>query len=104
MRFDFEAGVGTGWTNGGGGARSFTWHSGPTPSSTDYSGCSPRCTGPPSGHGGGGSYLYTEADGVPEGDVFRLTYNGSACTDESVLIARVDLAYHMHDGAPGWRK
>ena len=52
--------------------------------------------GPPSGHGGGGSYLYAEADGASSGDVFRLTYDGTVCTGESMVIATAELAYHMY--------
>ena len=97
--FDFgeglgPEGLGLGWSNGGGNppyALNFTKAEGTTPSSD---------TGPSAGVEGAGSYLYAEVSGRSEGDLFKLAYDGSACSGIG-QVSTVAFYYHMYGARVG---
>ena len=81
-------GMSPGWSTGGGNPPfAFTKTSGSTP----YHG-----TGPSAGVGGSGSYFYAYARPRSEGDLFTLSYNGSACSAIGDCISTVAFHYHMY--------
>ena len=81
---NFESGFGV-WQNAGGDAFDWTRLSGPTPSDQ---------TGPPSGYGGSGYYLYTEATGATPGSNAYLEATFDFGEAES---PRLWFQYHMFD-------
>ena len=77
---DFEGGsLPAGWTTGGGSSYAWTQRSGGTPS---------WGTGPSSGHGGSGSYVYAETDSGSQGDEFMLSYDGTHCASLEACVRR----------------
>ena len=87
--FDFNSTTSPGWSTGGGDPPfAFTKKEGRTPSGG---------TGPSAGVGGSGSYFYAEASGPRvQGDLFTLTYDGSACSDIGFDVSSVAFHYHMY--------
>ena len=84
-----------GWSTGGSSPASYAWRrwSGQTPSSY---------TGPSSGYGGSGYYYYAESSAPrAPGDLFSLRYDGSVCSSVGLVIASVNLRYHMYGTAMG---
>ena len=81
---NFESGFGV-WQNAGGDAFDWTRLSGPTPSDQ---------TGPPSGYGGSGYYLYAEATGATPGSNAYLEATFDFGEAES---PRLWFQYHMFD-------
>ena len=81
---NFESGLGI-WQNAAGDAFDWTRLSGPTPSEQ---------TGPPSGYGGSGYYLYTEATGATPGSNAYLEATFDFGAAES---PRLWFQYHMFD-------
>ena len=81
---NFESGFGI-WQNAGGDAFDWIRLSGPTPSDQ---------TGPPSGYGGSGYYLYTEATGATPGSnaVLEATFDFA-----DAAAPRLWFQYHMFD-------
>ena len=66
----------------------FTKKEGRTPSSY---------TGPSAGVGGSGSYLYAETSAPRvQGDLFTLSYDGSACSDIGLGVSTMVFHYHMY--------
>ena len=92
VQFTFDGALPAGWTIGGGSSYAWTQHSGSTPSSN---------TGPSSGHGGSGSYMYAEASFRSSGDVFVLSYDGSHCASLGLGVSVVDFSFHMWGGQWG---
>ena len=96
--FDFSGGVdtGLGWSTGGGDPATFAFTSkteGRTPSSY---------TGPLAGVGGPGPYVYAETSSPrAQGDLFTLTYDGSACSDIGLSVSTVTFHYHMYGATMG---
>ena len=52
--------------------------------------------------GGSGSYVYAEAS-FPrvQGDLFTLTYDGSACSNTGLGVSTVSFHYHMYGASMG---
>jgi hypothetical protein len=91
--FDFSSPSTLGWTTGDGGACSFSRLLGPSPS---------HDTGPSAGVGGSGYYYYAETSSpCVQGDLFTLSYNGSACASSGLLVAMVRFSFHMHGSTMG---
>ena len=91
--FDFSGGIAAspGWSTGGGNPPyAFTKKEGRTTSSF---------TGPSAGVGGSGSYVYAEASGRSQGELFTLAYDGSACSNTGV--STVAFYYHMYGTTMG---
>ena len=87
LTFDFQFASPTGWTTGatdsngepvGGPPYGFAHWAGPTPTGSVI----PHRTGPPTGQNGSAadSYYYAEASGRAPGDVFKMSFDGAACT------------------------
>ena len=71
----------------------FTRQSGPTPSGS---------TGPSAGPGGSGYYYFAETSSPRSlGDLFTLSYNGSACAASGQVISTVAFQYHMYGETMG---
>ena len=97
MTFDFIGGINAslGWSTGGGvpATFAFTKWEGRTPSSS---------TGPSAGVGGSGPYVYAETSSPRrQGDLFTLTYDGSACSDIGLGVSTVIFHYHMYGAHMG---
>ena len=93
VHFAFDAGLPAGWTNGGA-SPPYAWSLG---SGTTPSGSCEWITGPSSGFGGSGSYLFAEASSPRQpGDLFEVTYDGSACSTLGLLIESVEFQHHMY--------
>ena len=95
--FDFDNGIeaSPGWSTGGGDPMTyaFTKKEGSTTSIG---------TGPSAGVGGSGPYVYAETSSPREqGDLFTLTYDGSACSDTGLGVSTVTFYYHMYGAAMG---
>ena len=59
-------------------------------------------TGPSAGVGGSGSYVYAETSSPRvQGDLFTLSYDGSACSDTGVGVSTVTFRYHMYGSTMG---
>ena len=95
--FDFSGGVtGLGWSTGGSSATGSG--SGPYAFTKNEGGTSSTATGPTAGVGGSGSYLYTETSSPRVlGDLYTLTYDGSACSG----VTTVAFYYHMYGDTMG---
>ena len=66
---------------------------------TTPSGAGEWITGPSSGFGGSGSYLFAEVSSPRQpGDIFEVTYDGSVCFGD--LVSAVEFYYHMRVPAP----
>ena len=50
---------------------------------------------------GSGSYVYAETSGRYWGDLFTLTYDGSACSDTDLGVSTVAFHYHMYGSTMG---
>ena len=86
--FDFSTASSPGWSAGAGSTYPFTRSSGATPSSA---------TGPSAGVGGSGYYYYAETSHPrSSGDLFTLTYDGSACSASGQVVSTVTFSYHMY--------
>ena len=95
--FDFSNGIAAslGWSTGGGDPATFafTKREGSTPSSN---------TGPSAGVDGSGSYVYAETSSPrTQGDLFTLTYDGSACSNIGLGVSTVTFRYHMYGSTMG---
>ena len=92
--FDFAQGIAAspGWSTGSGNTYPFTVKTG---------GATPSLgTGPSAGVGGSGAYVFAEMSGKNNGDIFTLTYDGSACTSTGG-ISNVTFHYHMYGSSTG---
>ena len=95
--FDFDNGIeaSPGWSTGGGDLMTyaFTKKEGSTPSTG---------TGPSAGVGGSGPYVYAETSSPRvQGDLFTLTYDGSACSNIGLSVSTVTFHYHMYGATMG---
>ena len=95
--FDFDNGIkaSPGWSTGGGDPMTyaFTKNEGSTTSTG---------TGPSAGVGGSGPYVYAETSSPrAPGDLFTLTYDGSACSDTGLGVSTVTFYYHMYGATMG---
>ena len=95
--FDFDNGIeaSPGWSTGGGDpiTYAFTKNVGSTTSTG---------TGPSAGVGGSGPYVYAETSSPRvQGDLFTLTYDGSACSDTGLSVSTVTFYYHMYGATMG---
>eukprot|EP00964_Phaeocystis_antarctica_P052177 scaffold30519_cov59-Phaeocystis_antarctica.AAC.1 len=95
--FDFSGGIAAslGWSTGGGNPPyAFTKREAATTSTG---------TGPSAGVGGSGSYVYAETSGpwFQGGDLFTLTYDGSACSGTGLGVSTVAFHYHMYGSTMG---
>ena len=82
-------------STGGGDPATFTFtkREGSTPSSN---------TGPSAGVGGSGPYVYAETSSPRrQGDLFTLTYDGSACSNIGLSVSTVTFHYHMYGASMG---
>ena len=94
MLFNFSTASSPGWSTGGGDPPyAFTRMSGATPSNN---------TGPSAGVGGSGYYYYAETSSPrAQGDLYTLSYDGSACTPSGEQIKSVELQLHMYGSSMG---
>ena len=59
-------------------------------------------TGPSAGVGGAGPYVYAETSSPRvQGDLFTLTYDGSACSNMGLRVSTVTFHYHMYGATMG---
>ena len=88
--FTFSSSSTPGWSTGGGaGVYGFTRSSGDTASTG---------TGPSSGPSGATWYYYAETSSPrSDGDLYRLSYDGSACSS-SGGVCEVSFSYHIYGG------
>ena len=95
--FDFNNGIeaSPGWSTGGGDPATYAFLK-KEGSTTSYR------TGPSAGVGGSGPYAYAEASSPRvQGDLFTLTYDGSACSDTGSSVSTVTFYYHMYGATMG---
>jgi hypothetical protein len=101
--FDFSGGIAAslGWSTGGGDPTTspyaFIKNEGSTWSEN---------TGPSNGVGGSGPYVYAETSSSissprVQGDLFTLTYDGSACSNIGLSVSTVTFHYHMYGATMG---
>jgi hypothetical protein len=92
--FDFSIPSSPGWSNGGGDPPfAFTRTDDGTPSTS---------TGPLSGVNSSGYYYFAETSSPRStGDIFKLAYDGSACTSMGGQVARVSFYYHARGSSMG---
>ena len=95
--FDFSNGIAAslGWSTGGGDPVTFPF--------TKIEGrTSSYGTGPSAGVGGSGPYVYAETSSPRvQGDLFTLTYDGSACSNIGLGVSTVTFHYHMYGASMG---
>ena len=94
VTFDFATESTAGWSSGGSGTSAFMRNSGGTQSAL---------TGPVSGPlNGTGFYYYAETSyPASVGDVFTLNYDGSACSEQGLVVGSIAFSYHMRGSGMG---